>query len=203
MAVGQHGRDGLVQHDLGRQVVDERRPAERGVEPALAQAGDERRDRELLRLQRDPRVALAERPHERRHDEVRDRGEEADAQLPLLTARRAAHRRDRPVRLRQDGPRLAQQHLADAGERRAAGAALEQRDAELELERPHLLRQRLLGDVEPGGGAREAARLGDGDERAQLPQLRGHGSIVSQAPPVAAQATHPCPGLRPVLAWPA
>ena len=149
MAVGQHGRDRLVQHQLRGEVVDERRPAQRGVEPALAQTGDERRDRELLGVQRDPRVAVAERAHERRHDEVGDRREEADAQLALLTARRAAHRLDRPVRLRQDGSRLAQQHLADAGQRGPAGAALEQRHAELELQRPHLLRQRLLGDVQP------------------------------------------------------
>ena len=192
VALGHDGGDRLAQHALRREVADLGRPGEAGVERALAQAGDEPRDRQVQRLERDPRVALAEGADDRRHDVVGDAGQEPHPEVPDLTARRAAHRLRRTVGLGEHRPRLAQEHLAGRGQRDAAPAALEQHHAELRLERAHLLRERLLRDVQPARGGGQAARLGDRHEGAQLPQVgRGHraeSTRASQAVPVTAQA---------------
>ena len=67
--------------------------------PALAQAARRAsRSRASSVCSAIPRVALAERAHERRHDEVRDRREEADAQLAR------AHRAPRGGPPRPPGP---------------------------------------------------------------------------------------------------
>jgi hypothetical protein len=34
--------------------------------------------------------------------------------------------------------------------------------------------ERRLGEVQPGRGTREGARVGDGEERPEVPQLDGH-----------------------------
>jgi len=119
-------------------------------------------------VQRDARVPLGERPHDRRHEVVRDRGEEADAQLALLPPRRPADRVDRALRLRQHRPRFPQQHGADVGELHAAGAALEQRRPELGLQRADLLREPRAKPQAVTSEARQwiAARCGAARRRA-------------------------------------
>ena len=79
---------------------------------------------------------------------------------------RGVEARDRRARLR---------HQRGAGRRRrdAAARALEQLDAELELELAERLAERRLGEVQLERGARDAAALGDRDEVAQLADL-GH-----------------------------
>ena len=66
---------------------------------------------------------------------------------------------------------------AAVGQRHALRVAVEQRQAELRLERADLLAQRRLLDAQLGRGARHVARAGDGGEVAQLPQV--HRSAVS------------------------
>ena len=59
------------------------------------------------------------------------------------------------------------QELAARGrQHHAARDALEQRDAELVLERLDLRAHRGLADVQPLGGARQMTELGDGSEAA-------------------------------------
>jgi DNA-binding transcriptional LysR family regulator len=84
----------------------------------------------------------------------------------------AVHRVGGAAGVGEQSARLLQEHLADRGRRHPAAAADEQRRAELGLQRAHLLRERLLGDVQARGGARDAALLEDRDERAQLVDLR-------------------------------
>jgi len=53
------------------------------------------------------------------------------------------------------------------------GGTVEQGGAQLSFEVAHAGRDGGLHDVQPVGGAGEAALLGDGDEGGQLPQLHG------------------------------
>jgi hypothetical protein len=174
VALRQHGRHRLAQDHLGCQVVDQRRAAEGGVDGALAQAADQARDRHLLGAEGHPGMAVPEHAHQGRHQVVGQRGEEPDPQFALLAASRATHGLDRTLGLREHRPRLAEQHGADVGELDSTGAPLEQLDPELRLQRADLLGERLLGDVQPPGRAGEVALLRDGDEVAQLAQLRRH-----------------------------
>ena len=76
---------------------------------------------------------------------------------------RARQRRQHPLGLGTEG-------TAGFGEDDAAADAREQRDAELGLERAHLLRERGLGEVELAGGPAERAVLGRGEEVGELLQ---------------------------------
>ena len=66
-----------------------------------------------------------------------------------------------------------------ARQRGAPAVAVEQRHAELGLELADLLADARLGEVQAVGGAAEVKLLGDGDERAQLPQF--HGRMIGAA----------------------
>src|ERR1700682_4585198 len=104
-------------------------------------------------------MALAEYADDRWHEVVRDGGEETNPQFALLALRRATHGLERAVSPCEHRPRLAKQHLTHPSQRSAAGAPLEQPNAELQLERTDLLGKRLLGDVQAPGRAREAPFL--------------------------------------------
>ena len=67
--------------------------------------------------------------------------------------------------------RVAVQHLAAVGRRRAAAGAVDQRLAEHALERLDLLAHRGLGHAERVGRGRERAALDHLDEGLQLPQI--------------------------------
>ena len=65
--------------------------------------------------------------------------------------------------------RLVEQRRPRRGEGDAPPVALEQLDAELGLERSHLLAHARLREVQPLGRAAEMELLGHRDERPQLP----------------------------------
>ena len=71
----------------------------------------------------------------------------------------------------QDLPRLGQEHRPGYRQRDVVGAAFRQPDAQLTLEPLHLLAQRRLHDVLPGGRPAEVQFLGQGHEIAKLTQL--------------------------------
>ena len=73
------------------------------------------------------------------------------------------------VRVRQDLPRLDQEHDAGGGQRDMVGAALEQADAQLAFQPLHLLAQRRLDDVLPLGRPAEVQLLRQRHEIAKLP----------------------------------
>ena len=75
----------------------------------------------------------------------------------------ARERREHPLGLGTEG-------TAGLGEDDAAADAREQLDAELRLERAHLLREGRLGEVELAGRAAERAVLGRGEEVGELLQ---------------------------------
>ena len=72
---------------------------------------------------------------------------------------------------RQQVTRLRQEHLARGRERGAPAVAVKQRHAELGLELADLLADARLREMQAVGRAAEVKLLGDGDERAQLPQF--------------------------------
>jgi hypothetical protein len=112
----QDGGDRFGEHELGREVVDQRRASEAGVQITGAKAGDELRDRHLVRLERNVGVARTEGPHDRRHHVVGDRAEEADTQLAFLTGGGAADGGGGTLGVRDQRARFAQQHDADGRE---------------------------------------------------------------------------------------
>jgi hypothetical protein len=84
---------------------------------------------------------------------------------------------------RQHGPGLLQQHRARLGQPHPVAEAAQQRGAHHLLQPPDLLAQRRLRDVHLLGGMREGARVRDGHEVAQVPQLhplRRHAARTGQ-----------------------
>ena len=73
------------------------------------------------------------------------------------------------VDVREDLPRLDQEHDAGGGQRDMVGAALQEADAELAFEPLHLLAQRRLDDVLPLGRPAEVQLLRQRHEVAKLP----------------------------------
>jgi hypothetical protein len=68
-------------------------------------------------------------------------------------------------------PRLHQKRVTGLGELDAARQALKQRNANVVLEIPNLLRKGGLRDAEATGGPHEGAFLRDGDEVAKVAQF--------------------------------
>ena len=100
-------------------------------------------------------------------------GHRADPQGHLLPARGpgGSHVLAGPVDLGQDHPRPLRQ---DAPRRRQLGSAwsaIEERDAQVPLQRTDLLRERRSGDVQPARGSGEAPLLGHGEEVPELAQV--------------------------------
>jgi hypothetical protein len=71
--------------------------------------------------------------------------------------------------VREDLPRLDQEHDPGGGQRDMVGAALEEADAELAFQPLDLLAQRRLDDVLPVGGPAEVQLLRQGHEIPKLP----------------------------------
>ncbi len=100
-------------------------------------------------------------------------GHRADTQGQLLPARRPCgpHVLTGPVGLCQYHPRALGQ---DATRRRQFGSAwspIEERDAQVTLQRTDLLGDRRSGDVQPARGSGEATLLGHGEEVPELAQV--------------------------------
>jgi hypothetical protein len=72
---------------------------------------------------------------------------------------------------RERPPRFGQERCAGVRQGDLVGGPLEQPAVELALQPAHRGRDGRLDDVQPSGGAREAAFLGDGDKRLQLAQF--------------------------------
>ena len=79
----------------------------------------------------------------------------------------------------QQAARVAEQHLAVVGQRDAAGCAPKQRSLGLELKPLDLLAHGRLREVEPLGGAVEAAAIGDGNEGAQQLEFQHAIDLIS------------------------
>ena len=80
----------------------------------------------------------------------------------------------RGLELHQDPPRPRHEQLARVGQRHAPRRPLDQREADLVLQPPDLLRERRLGDVLARRRAREVALLRERDEIAQLAQFHSY-----------------------------
>ena len=78
------------------------------------------------------------------------------------------------------------------GEGDMPGVPPEQCDAQGGLERLDLLADRLLGDVQVVGRAREAAALRHGHEVAHLPQIRRHNRSILRRATAACGGPHAC-----------
>ena len=116
-------------------------------------------------------IALAPALERRRQHAERDRGHRRDLELARLSPRalRALRRaRSACVTAARASGRNA---LPAAVSRTPFGQTLEQRAAELPLERLDLLRQRRLGDQQLLGGARERAFVGDRQQVSQLAKV--------------------------------
>ena len=104
--------------------------------------------------------------------QVGERLPHAHAAAHELAADRLRHG-DRLVDPAQDAPGPVEQRLAGQRQLDLVRGAPEQLDADELLERADLPAQRRLRQVQLLGGAPEVELLGDGDERAQVPELDG------------------------------
>ena len=95
----------------------------------------------------------------------------ADAQRPAQHPAHGGHRVVRRGHAGQRAVRLGEQHPARLSELDPAGAAHEQRRAQLGLQRPDRGGQTRLGDLQQLRGPGEVGLLGDRDEVFQLAQL--------------------------------
>ena len=115
--------------------------------------------------------------------QVGERLPHAHAAADELAADRLRHR-DGLVDAAQDAARAVEQRLAGQRQLDAVRGAPEELDADELLERPDLAAQRRLREVQLLGGAAEVELLGDGHERAQVPELDGVGR--------SREREHPC-----------
>ena len=93
---------------------------------------------------------------------------------PTATARAAA-----AVGPREQLAGLLEQRRAGRSQRDTAPVAFEELDAQLGLERAHLLAHARLREMQSLGRAAEVQLLGHGDERAQMPEL--HAAMIGNA----------------------
>ena len=113
----------------------------------------------------------------KRREQVAERhrrpgGDHAHAHVPAHAGPRSSSTASRTLAHRgQRRPRERQHGGARLGRRHASRAAVEQFDAQLALEPPHLRADARLRDQHPLRGAREARLLDDRDEVLQLPQF--------------------------------
>ena len=98
---------------------------------------------------------------------------EADDQATAPALRDEAHLLERLRGGGDDGAGPLDEHRSRRRELDLPGAPHEEGDAELVLETPDRRRERLLGEVELPGRAREAQRVRYGQEVTQLAQLQG------------------------------
>ena len=96
--------------------------------------------------------------------------DDPDAQRRGGAYRAPCHRRG-AVRVRQDLPRLDQEHRPGSSQRDVVRAAVDEADAQLTFEPLHLLAQRRLDDVLPLRCPAEVQLLGQRYEIAELAQL--------------------------------
>ena len=165
----------LLEGDLvvgDRTLLRHRAPDERDVEAAGGDRLGELRGVAFHDLQLHGGMGFPVAADEVRGETVRDGGtREAERQ-----AARGALRGLRPARHaapdgRQDGARFLEEHGPPFRELDSPRKPAQERVAELALEVAHLLRERRLLDAQDAGRAREASRLGNGHEIAQVSQF--------------------------------
>jgi hypothetical protein len=151
--------------------LDPKRPAsgffsqvhQREVEVAVREPRQERSRMGLPEGDAETRV-LAMEPGDESGDTSLGQRLQRGAEADRAAARRpeSRHLFGRRLGLHENPPRARRE--ADSGFRQGAraGAALDQRHAQLALERADLLRERRLGHVQPLGGRREAHRVRNG-----------------------------------------
>src|SRR6185503_18255482 len=151
--------------------VERAAQGEAGVEAAVADALVHPGGDAVLQGEVEPRMALEEGAYERPEpdaDRIEDR---ADARLAGEMAFELLRHLAEVGRLRDHRLGVWKQCFAGLGEPNAAGAALEELELELLLERLDLSAHRRLADVEQRGGLREMPLLRDDHERAQQVEL--------------------------------
>ena len=144
---------------------------EAGIERAVADFG-ERGTRDLVvQLDLDQRVAIeCLRKKVAETEELRI-GERADPRSTGRFAGECLGMARKRTGGSDDRRRFRQQLLAGGGQRHAAWCPLEQRDAQLVLERFDLRRERGLTDMQLLGRAGQMPELGNGREASQLIEL--------------------------------
>jgi hypothetical protein len=95
----------------------------------------------------------------------------ADAELSYFAATHGVRVLDELLGTRQQLAASQQQVFTGTGHAHPAARPLEESDAQLGLEVVDLPPQRGLRDAQSRGGAREGARLGDGDEIAEVTEI--------------------------------
>ena len=118
----------------------------------------------------DARDRGAHRPQRAVEDPI---GHRADSQRHLLPARGrcGSHVLAGPVDLGQDHPRPLRQDTPRRRQFGSARRAIEERDAQVPLQRTDLLGERRSGDVQPARGSGESPLLGHGEEVPELAQV--------------------------------
>ena len=99
---------------------------------------------------------------------VRERPDERERDGAALLADGGAHRLATILDRRENGLGKRQERAAGFGQLHAAAHAFEQRRPEVLLDQADAAADRRLRAVEPAGGAREPAELGDGYEGADF-----------------------------------
>jgi hypothetical protein len=127
--------------------------------------------RELQQADLDLGMAALPVAQHRRQDSQRDRAGDRHLQLSHLQLQRPAHHPARALCVGERRLRLNEQLVAGGGQAHTARQALQQRAAQLGLERADLLGQRGLGDEQPLRRLGEGAELGDRHEVLQLAEV--------------------------------
>jgi len=175
MPLGHAGNPGFGDQVSGTQLLQSQRgPDDRDVGRAGIEATRGGREVVLDHVDLQLRVPAAESAQYR--GDVIDGGADqvSDAQSPRLPAGQAFGLCKCLLQAVEHLSGLDQECLPDACQRGGPGGPLEQLQAELFLELTDRVAQRRLRDQQSLGGPGEVRRLGDGDERSQVPQLHIH-----------------------------
>jgi hypothetical protein len=149
----QGGHEVLLGHcDDFEAIVLDRRAAEADVELAAVDRVDLQRGHQVLKLELDTRVTLAERPKDRRDHFCKCGPDEAYSEPPRLAVALAVGRAYRLVDVPEDLPRFLEQRGASLGQIDASAATVEEPEAEFVLELPDLLAERRLRNTQQSRG---------------------------------------------------
>ena len=128
------------------------------------------RKRQFLEAHPDVRMLVGESRKQRPLLDHWPGTDEANCQLVARLARERVGHHVGVVDRRERDARFGKESLSDGRELHAAGMPLKQSHSQLSLQGGDRLRQRRLGEMQPGRRARHLSLLGDGDEVAQMSQ---------------------------------
>jgi hypothetical protein len=121
--------------------------------------------------QLDPRIGDRDRGRQRLRQHVGDAFEQTDAHHPGDLAPGRADLQPRPLQLGQCPPGMRDEQLAVSGEHHPLSRPLEQRHADLFLQRADLPGDGGLDHPQQPRGRGHAAHVGHGHQRRQLPDF--------------------------------